>query len=183
MSLVFANPAEWWIEKLPDIQPQCWHESQALAGHCVTTLSPWFQGLFANEWRSLDTFGCLTPPALARSTRPTQAKTGFCVPCVKFVTLTTGLETQTVALLMALNSEADGRMGVRVQVHPASNDGYLPPQLSLAIYSANNEVLQIIQAREQEDYMRLPHFKCLPGTQFRLQITLTDDIFCETFTV
>lgn len=148
-----------------------------------TPLNQWFQNLFADEWQSLETFVAGAHPTLNYNLRKTRHAKGFCAPRVKFVTLNADVEPQTVALLMVLNSEADGRMGVRVQVHPATNDGHVPASLRLAIYSEDGSVLQVVQAREQEDYMRLPHFRCLPGTQFQLQISLSDDTFSETFAV
>ena len=148
-----------------------------------TKLSKWFQNLFADEWQAFDTFLGSGHTALAYNLRRTRHVKGFCAPRVKFITLNTDLEPQTIALLMVLNSESDGRMGVRVQVHPATDDQYVPTNLILAIHSQDDEILQSIQARDQEDYMRLPHFRCLPGTQFQLKITLSDETFSETFLV
>ncbi len=148
-----------------------------------TNLGHWLKDLFADEWQSLEALLGAGHPALAHNLRRAKHDKGFCAPRVKFITLNAELEPQTVALLMVLNTETDGRMGVRVQVHPAVADHHVPTDLVLSIYSQDDEMLQSVQARTQEDYMRLPHFRCFPGTQFRLQITLSDDTFSETFSV
>lgn len=148
-----------------------------------TNLNQWFQNLFANEWQSLEAVLSSNYPTFAHNFRRARDTKGFCAPRVKFITLNAELEPQTVALLMVLNSEADSRMGVRVQVHAAVEGRCVPKDLVLSIYSKDDEILQSIQARGQEDYMRLPHFRCLPSTQFRLKISLNEDAFSETFSV
>lgn len=147
-----------------------------------THLEQWAQNLFTNDWQPLESWKTKSP-AFAHSLRQVRQVKEFCAPRVKFITLDTKSDPQTVALLMVLNSGVDGRMGMRVQVHPAVDSHYVPTGLILSIYSNEDEILQSVQARDQEDYMRLPYFRCRPGAQFRLQITLDDDAFSETFSV
>ncbi|ESA35286.1 hypothetical protein N836_12985 [Leptolyngbya sp. Heron Island J] len=142
----------------------------------------WAQTLFADEWQPLESWATQYP-AVVYNIRQTKPAKGFCALCVKFITLNARSAPQTIALLLVLNSGVDGRMGVRVQVHSAMEDHYVPAGLILSIYSNNDKALQPVQARDYEDYMRLPYFRCLPGAQFRLQITLDDDAFSETFSV
>ncbi len=149
----------------------------------ATKLGSWFQNFFGNEWQSLESL-LANYPAFAHNLRRARQAKGFCAPRVKFITLNAESDPQTIALLMVLNSGVeDGRMGVRVQVHPAIDGQYVPTDLVLSIYSNDDEILQSVQAYGQEDYMRLPYFRCVPGAQFRLQVTLGDDIFSETFSV
>lgn len=157
--------------------------SEAPSGVTSTNLGQWLKDRFTEEWQSLEALLGAGHLALAHNLRRARHVKGFCAPRVKFITLNAEVEPQTVALLMALNTEADGRMGVRVQVHPATPEQPVPPALVLAIYSQDDEILQSIQANGQEDYMRLPHFRCPAGTQFRLQITLDEETFSETFSV
>ncbi|MFG6097844.1 DUF1822 family protein [Leptothoe sp. ISB3NOV94-8A] len=154
---------------------------QAKLVKATTNLSQWLHNLFGEDWQPLDSFWGLQHPAFAYNMRRAREPKGFCAPRIKFVTLNAEVEPQTVALLMVLNSESDGRMGVRVQVHPAVENNHVPTDLILSIYSKDDEILQSVQARTQEDYMQLPYFRCQPGTQFRLQIDLSDDTFSETF--
>lgn len=148
-----------------------------------TELSQWLKKQFTDAWQPLESWLGSEQLALAYNLRRVEQVKGFCAPRIKFITLNADVAPQQVALLMVLNSELDDRMGIRVQVHPAIADHHVPTGLSLAIYSQDNEILQCVQAHQQEDYIRLPHFKCLPGTQFRLQITLRDATFSELFSV
>ncbi|MEM9265805.1 MAG: DUF1822 family protein [Cyanobacteria bacterium P01_F01_bin.13] len=150
----------------------------------VTHLSQWFQNLFTGGWQSLEAVLGATPYALRSSDISTSSTPVPPGPkCIKFITLNAESDPQTVALTMALNMESDGRTGIQVQVYPHHRDSYIPAHLVLAIYSNANEMLQTIQARDQENYIQLPRFKCWPDTQFRLQMTLSDDAFSETFAV
>ncbi|MEM9804463.1 MAG: DUF1822 family protein [Cyanobacteria bacterium P01_D01_bin.56] len=147
------------------------------------SLNQWFhdlQTLFEQGWYSLETvLGTDTLSLSFRTVSPTNAAQQ---QRVKLITLNAEFTPQTMVLLMALTAETDGRVGVRVQLH-ASTQECVPAQLSLSIYSVANEMLQSIQTSGQEDYIRLPYFRCIPGYQFRLQVTLNNDVFSETYTV
>lgn len=145
-------------------------------------LSQWFQhlqNLFEQGWHSLET--AVGTDALSPSFRTAAPTTEAQQQRVKLITLNAESAPQPLVLLMALTAETDGRVGVRVQLHATAQD-CLPAQLSLAIYSAASEMLQSIQTNGQEDYIRLPYFRCIPGYQFRLQVTLDNDSFSETYT-
>ncbi|NEQ50070.1 MAG: DUF1822 family protein [Leptolyngbya sp. SIO3F4] len=149
----------------------------------VTVLGNWFQGSFDTGWQSVDMFLGQGPTLAFRNSGAIGNTNDSGLERMKFITLNSESESQGLALILALKAEADGRMGVRVQVYSNYETPYVPPHLVLAIYSDRNEVLQSIQARNQEDSIRLPAFKCSSGTTFRLQLSLNDETFSETFTV
>ena len=167
-----------WFQQLYQSRLQATNPANSLC----TNLGQWTQNLFAEDWQPLDSWATKYP-AFAHNVRRAEQVKGFCAPRVKFITLNAKSAPQTIALLMVLNSGVDGRMGVRVQVHSALDNHHVPAGLVLSIYSNTDQALQAIQARDQEDYMQLPYFRCLPGAQFRLQITLDEDAFSETFSV
>ena len=147
----------------------------------VTDLNGWFADWCAEGWQTLETF--LGEEVRLVPRRVEGMPDGLCRQRIKFITLKVGSEQQTLALLIVLSSEADGRTKIRTQIHPRNRDQYLPSGLILAMYSGTDERLQKVQSTAQEDYMRLPQFRCLPGTQFRLQVTFHNDTFSETFAV
>ena len=146
-------------------------------------LSRWFEHRFEAGWQTIEAFLGTEPQALAASFRGIAAASGANEQRVKLIELTTEPEPQAVVLLMELTAEADGRVGVRAQIHPPKGRRHVPAKLTLAIYSAADELLQSIQSRQQDDYIQLPHFWCMPGTEIRLQVELDGDRFSENFVV
>ncbi|NMF66127.1 DUF1822 family protein [Brasilonema octagenarum] len=86
----------------------------------------------------------------------------------------------TVLLKVAFIKEADGRVGVCVQVYPGSEETYLPANLKLALLS-NSEVLESVTSGKSSLYIELPYFKCQLGTQFCIEIALQDSNHVENF--
>ena len=148
------------------------------------SLHRWFEPDWVGGWRTMEAFlGAEPQLALTSSLRGIAAASGANEQRVKLIELKGEPEPQAVLLLMELSSEDDGRVGVRVQVHPPKGRRHVPAQLTLGVYSMADELLQSIQSREQDDYIQLPHFRCLPGTEFCLKVGLGGDYFSENFTV
>ena len=150
----------------------------------VEPLNRWFEPDWVGGWRTIEALlGAEPQLALTSSLRGIAAASGANEQRVKLIELKGEAEPQAVVLLMELTSEDDGRVGVRVQVHPPKGRRHVPAQLTLGVYSTADELLQSIQSREQDDYIQLPHFRCLPGTEFRLKVGLGEDCFSENFAV
>ncbi|QLE59819.1 DUF1822 family protein [Nostoc sp. TCL26-01] len=88
-----------------------------------------------------------------------------------------------VVLLVAITPEADGRVGVQVQVHPDKQQKYLPPALKLVLLSESEAVFPLIMAGEQDSYIQTPYFRCSRDTQFQIQIALDQVSVTENFAV
>jgi Protein of unknown function (DUF1822) len=76
----------------------------------------------------------------------------------------------SVALLLSLNREDDGRVEVRAQIRPAPGDTHLPANLVLELLTVAEQPLQTVRARHHDNYIQLKRFKCLPGWHFTLKI-------------
>ncbi|MDJ0706231.1 MAG: DUF1822 family protein [Leptolyngbyaceae cyanobacterium MO_188.B28] len=156
---------------------------RAVAGG-VEPLHRWFETDWIGGWRTIEAFlGAEPQLALTSSLRGIAAASGANEQRVKLIELKGEAEPESVVLLMELTSEDDGRVGVRVQVHPPKGRRHVPAQLTLGIYSTTDELLQSIRSREQDDYIQLPLFRCLPGTKFQLKVGLGEDYFSENFAV
>ena len=143
-------------------------------------LSQWFQNFFDASWQSLESL--FDPQThLASSLRVSPSSTPVDIRRAKRVYLETPGLRQTLALVLELNTETDGRIGIRAQLHPAGNEAYLPTHLQLALLSTSGETLQSVQAREKDNYIRLKRFKCQPGKHFSLQISLGEVSLTEEF--
>ena len=133
--------------------------------HTTTQLTQWLQGNFEQNWQMIERL--INPDAdLAFSTRSLEsgARRG------KLINLGVQFGSYTVALLVTVTSEAAGKLGVLVQLHPTGAAPYLLPELILSLRSATGETLQAVTSRSQDNYIQLKPFKGNPGTCFRVAI-------------
>ncbi|MDY6783664.1 MAG: DUF1822 family protein [Cyanobacteriota bacterium] len=98
---------------------------------------------------------------------------------VKRIALEPQTEEAAVVLLVGLKPETDGRVGVRIQLHPDPGSSHLPANLQLALLSEEGESLKSVESREQDNYIQLPRFKCDRGQHFGLQIRLKNGSITE----
>ena len=143
-------------------------------------LSQWFEDIFDTGWQTLEELLSPKPGKLALAFRGTWQST---VKGAKLIDLGVQLGNQPVALLMALTSEEEEKVGICVQVHPAGTDTYLPPNFRLALLSQSGETLQEVPSRSFDNFIQLPRFKCSSGEQFSIQIALDDISITENFVV
>lgn len=142
-------------------------------------LGQWFEQLFETSWQSLETLFPESGHFAGSFRRKTEEDSEAPVKRVKAI----ALEEQTIVLLVALSTEPDGRIGVRIQLHPDRDRAYLPPHLHLALLAATGETLRTVEARTQDNFIQLPPFKCQPGFCFDLQVTLNKRSITESFLV
>ncbi|MDJ0701695.1 MAG: DUF1822 family protein [Leptolyngbyaceae cyanobacterium MO_188.B28] len=143
-------------------------------------LSQWFQDIFDAGWQSLESL--FEPQAhVAFSLRQSSTSTPADVKRARQINLETPTLRQTLALVIGLNTEPDGRIGIRIQLHPVGDETYLPANLTLTLRSTSGETLQSIQTREKDNYIRLKRFKCLPGKRFSVQLSLDEVSLTEEF--
>lgn len=144
--------------------------------HAKTTLSQWLQGTFDEGWQAIDQL--INPEAyLSFSTRSVEpgAKRG------KLLNLGVQLGQQTVALLVNVTPEAEGKLGVLVQLHPTGAARYLMPNLTLSLRSQAGKMLQEVTSRSQDNYIQLKPFKGRSGTRFSVAIHLGNETVEENF--
>jgi hypothetical protein len=149
---------------------------QAIAS---VNLSQWWHNVFEAGWQAIEDF-LGGQPELAFNFRQADA-TQELVRRVKPIQL--GAELPAVYLVVMLETEADGRMRIWVQILPQPGEAYLPANLRLELLSMTGDVLQSVEAGGTSNYIQLRRFKCPPGTQFRLQIAIADAVIREDFTV
>jgi hypothetical protein len=141
-----------------------------------TRLGQWLQGVLDEGWQTIDTL--INPEAnLAWSTRQTSlgAKGG------KLINFGVQLDNQTVALLVTVTPESEGKIGLNIQVLPAGGAQILPAQLKLTLLSSTDKILQEVQSREQDNYIQLKPFKGKPGVNFSVEVSLNNINVREVF--
>jgi Protein of unknown function (DUF1822) len=140
-------------------------------------LSQWFQQRVEAGWQTLEALFGTAPDRLAfgfRSAAETEDPEVTQGKVIEFA-------TQSVLLLVGLQTEADQRIGITAQIHPDRGNPYVPAYLTLALLSETGESLQAVQATEADNYIQLRRFRCAAGTRFQLQVTLDDRSITEDF--
>lgn len=121
-------------------------------------LSQWFQQIFAAGWQPVDEILNSQLGNLASEFRSSSIASKTGVNGVKLIDLGMQLGGKSLALMLALSQEADEKIGILVQVHPAKDEKYLPQNLKLLLLESGN-IKQEIQSRSRDCYIQLNRFK------------------------
>jgi hypothetical protein len=139
-------------------------------------LGQWLQGVFTPGWQAIDELmGSAADLALSPRIQGKGAK------CGKLIDLGVELPGQSAVLLLNITEEAEEKLAVVVQLHPAGTVRYLPPDLVLTLLSKSGEKLQEVHSRSQDNYIQLKSFKGRSGTNFSIAIGLGNFTLCENF--
>jgi Protein of unknown function (DUF1822) len=174
-----AVPFELWGALLVQ------HESRQISRNQIN-LSQWLQQRVEGGWQTLEALFGTAPGSLALSFRSTGGTGAAETTQGKLIELAAPPDRQAVVLLVRLQTEADQRVAITAQIYPdldSGNNSYVPARLTLVLLSEAGDVLQSVQATEQDDYIQLRRFRCAPETRFSLQVTLGDRSFTEDFIV
>ncbi|WP_407888852.1 DUF1822 family protein [Scytonema sp. NUACC26] len=147
----------------------------------ANNLSQWFQQVFDRGWQSVESMLYPKQMILAAQFRSDSGLHKVNVKGAKLIDLGMHLRGQAVVLLVGLNREEDDKVSIRVQVYPAHEETYLPPNLKLALLSASGQSLQDAKSRCQDNYIQLKRFRFRSGAKFTLQVALGDVSIREDF--
>lgn len=146
-----------------------------------SNLSLWFKNIFSIGWQNLDTLLTAQPKALAVQFRNDFGLNEGYIKRAKLIDLGIQLGGSTVVLLIAVRTEVDSKIGLRVQLHPANGETYLIPNLRLVLLSHTGTILQEVTSRCHDHYIQLKKFKSSPGIRFSIQVALNDVSIKEDF--
>ena len=133
--------------------------------------------MIAAGWESIETvFGAETPQR-AFSFRNNEQSAG---KQAKVLHLDPALD-QSVRLVLLWQLEADGRLAIRAQLHPAEGELYLPADITFSLISDQDDVLQSIQSREDNNYIQLKLFRCLASFTFKVVVQAGELTISERF--
>lgn len=144
-------------------------------------LNRWFQNIFEAGWNSVDTLLGIEQKTLAYQFRTDSTLNEFPIKTAKLIDLGMELKGIAVILLVGLTVEIDKKVGIRVQVHPADGETYLPPHLKLSLLSELGVMLQEVQSRSHDNYIQLKRFKSPVGKAFSIQLSLGNAQIKENF--
>jgi Protein of unknown function (DUF1822) len=146
----------------------------------------WLQSSFEAGWQSIEAFLNNNSENLAYGFRQGQRikeVRQVAVEGIKLIDLGVQLGDRSVALLVGLTQEENGKVGIRVQLYPAGGQTYLPHKIQLALLSNSEDLLQESEARIQDNMIQLKRFTCPVGTSFKIKIALDDFSIAEDFQI
>jgi hypothetical protein len=169
------------LRSLEELLEHLRHLRQSQPDEVRISLSEWFQNRFEADWQSLKALLGTNTENLAYSFRSASELSGARVVRAKLIDMGLQLGSQAVALMVAITPEAEQKVGVLVQVHPALEETYLPANLRLGLLSKLGETLQEVRSRSQDNYIQLKRFRGLPGECFNIQVAFGDASVTEKF--
>ncbi len=137
-------------------------------------LSLWLRDEWEGLWQSI-----YRQPALGL--RSSSRSDEDFVQGAKLIDLKMLLGSQSVVLWVALTTETEGQIAVRVRLYPAPQDRYLPPNVQLILLSETGEILSEVQSRLQDNYIQLPRFRGMPEESFSITVRLGEASVTERF--
>ena len=144
-------------------------------------LRQWLENVFDAGWQAVETLvggdGNWTLAVAAGANREPGVKRA------KLLDFGMAVDNLPLALLVAVAPEAEEKVGIRIQIHPAGEGRYLPPDLCLAMLSPGGETVQEVRSRQQDSCIQLKRFKTKPGKGFRVRVGLGDRSVTEEFSV
>ena len=182
LQITNLDPPEALIDRLHDLQ-------EPITDNPPINLGQWFNNCFDEGW--LTVVSLLNPEQLNPAfgfrsielLEPTLSEFEMIntrVSRAKLINLGIQFNNRNVILLIEMNPEANGNIGVTLQVHPSPNDIYLPEALELQIIESPDEVFMQVQARNRDNYIQL-QFTGQPEEVFSVKIILDDLKFFEKF--
>ena len=143
-------------------------------------LSQWLQGKFSLGWQPISEFinSATGVPAFALRSFSESIST---IEGVKLLDLGMQLGNRSVALLIGMTPEGENKIGIRVQLHPAREESYLPANIKLALLNRSGETLQEFEARNQDELIQLKRFTCVRKKRFSIRVALNSYSITEEF--
>jgi hypothetical protein len=164
------------LEDLLEHLRQIRQTKQVLMG---VNLSQWFENIFESGWQQIETLLGTQPTNLALSLRSTP-EAG--VLRGKLIDLGIQHQGQAVVLVVALTPLHEQEMDISVEVHPKSDQTYLPPNLRLMVLDNLGEAVMEAIARSANNFIQL-QFSGDPGERFSAKVALGDVSVSENFVI
>ncbi len=154
-------------------------------------LSSWWDNLFDQGWQSLETLLNQSQPSFSFSFRNQGSIKTNSIERAKLIDLGIQLGHQSVVLLIAIAPQLDGQdiqqditeFDLLVQLHPAHGEPYLPSGITLTLTTDDQQSLQAVRAREQDNYIQLKRFQATLNETFNIVIRYGEICITESFQV
>ncbi|KAB8332903.1 DUF1822 family protein [Scytonema tolypothrichoides VB-61278] len=156
---------------------------QSESSQVQVNLSRWLEGVYDNAWEAIETFLPSNSNSLAFNFRSSSELSVGSIKRAKLIDLGMEIESEKVVLLVALIPEESQQVSIRVQLHPANGELYLPVNIKLALLLESGEIIQKVQARVQDNYIQLKRFDGEVGECFSIQVAFDSYQITENFVI
>jgi Protein of unknown function (DUF1822) len=186
IAIADLQPMEALIDRLHDMRV-------LTADSAVINLGQWLDNIFTPGWSIVESL--LNPeqliPALrfrniesfdSNSEQSESTNETNNVQRAKLINLGIQLKNRPVVLLVDITPEVNDNIAVTLQVHPSSNDTYLPETLTLRVIESSGQVFMEAQARSRDNFIQL-QFSGESKELFTVQIALDDAELTEQFQI
>ena len=146
-------------------------------------LSQWLQGKYTLGWQPLTEFIRSATGVTAYAFRSFSESIPSTIEGIKLLDLGMQLGNRSVALLIGMTPEDNHKIGIRVQLHPAREETYLPTNIKLALLNQSGETLQEFESRSQDELIQLKRFTCLRKKRFLIRVALNSYSITEEFAI
>lgn len=171
-------------ENNPAGEPREGSISLGTASKQLTHLSAWLEDNLSVPWQPLSSLlGANSEQQSPRLRGAFYLRGKDVVKRFKKIKLTQQSNSPSVALVLALTAESDGKIGIRVQIHPQEDEPFLPAHLKLLLLNNAGDVLKEIYSQQQDNFMQLPRITGSFGETFQLQIVCGDTTITEEFVI
>lgn len=188
LSLKNLKPLEALLDRLHQLR-------ESTVERSFVDLGRWFYDIFETGWQTVESIfrrESLNPSFGFRSTelsnelseldREKLSREESGVTRAKSIDLGVKFGDRNVVLLVRLVPEANNKVGVTIQIHPPSNELYLPETLKLKILEDSDTLFMEAQARSQDNYIQL-QFSGESQEIFTVEIILNGITFSEQFRI
>jgi hypothetical protein len=176
------QPLDALIDRINQLKAVISSESQT-----AVNLSRWLENVFEGGWQNLEAL--LGIPNLAWSFRsPNQLgdmrrdRPETIVRGGKLIDLGIQLAGHPVALVVTLIPEADQKINVILQLHPAVGQMHLPQTTRLIVLDKSGEIFLEVQARSADNFIQL-QFSGIAGERFSVEVALGVASIREDFVI
>jgi len=155
----------------------------------LINLSQWLTNQFEDGWQTVESLRELlkSKPAYGfrggittEETSPNQPQ--LPTKRAKLIDLGIQIAEHPVMLIVDISPEPNTKTSIRLQLHPAGNQIYLPEKVKLTVLDESGDVFLEAQARSADNYIQL-QFRGDMQERFSVQISLGDMSFTEHFII
>ncbi|MBW4631189.1 MAG: DUF1822 family protein [Iphinoe sp. HA4291-MV1] len=145
----------------------------------LVKLTQWFENIFDAGWQEIEALLRTQPTYVASSLRSAK---GDLVSRSKLIDLEKHLTQQAVVLVVSLTPNNEQEMDIIVEVHPTSEENYLPPNLHLILLDCDGASVMEAQTRSTNKNIQL-QFSGEVGERFSVKLALEDVSTIENFVI
>ncbi len=165
--------------------PEALIEHLAQLRQPTVNLGQWFAGMFDAGWQTLESFWNqpeFRPAYAFRSGETVEENPQQLTRRAKLINLGIQIANQAVILLVEISPQANEQTNIRLQVHSAGNEIYLPQGVQLTILDESGAVFLEAESRSADNYIQL-QFRGELKERFSVKVALDEASVTQNFVI